>query len=156
MHDFRRLAPALFAIAISGAIVAQESAVDPLAEATDKYNRERKRLIADNLQLTAAEAEQFWPMYAQFEEDLFVLTEKRRAIIAKFGENYDAMTDDMARQLIADRVQLEEDRAHLRKKYLPRFERILPIKKLARFYQIESKISASVEAGIAQELPLIK
>ncbi len=156
MCVIRSLAAALIAFAVSGAIVAQEAAVDLLAQATEQYSRERKRLIADNLQLTAQEAEQFWPLYDQFEKDLLVLTEKRRAIIATFGENYDEMTDAMAREILDERVQLEEDRAHIRKKYLPKFERILPIKKLARYYQIESKISASVDAGIAEELPLIK
>ncbi len=127
-----------------------------LAAADQLYGQERKRIIADNLQLTPEEAQRFWPVYEEFERDLNVLTERRRAIIARFGENYDAMTDDMARQLLRDRLQLEESRAALRQRFLPRFERVLPIKKLARYYQIESKIYASVEAGIADELPLLK
>lgn len=129
---------------------------DSLAAADQIYGQERKRIIADNLQLTPEEAKRFWPVYEAFERDLNVLTERRRAIIARFGENYDAMTDDMARQLLRDRLQLEESRAALQQKFLPRFERVLPIKKLARYYQIESKIYASVEAGIADELPLLK
>jgi hypothetical protein len=129
---------------------------DSLAAADQIYGQERKRIIADNLQLTPDEAKRFWPVYEAFERDLNVLTERRRAIIARFGENYDAMTDDMARQILRDRLQLEESRAALKQKFMPRFERALPIKKLARYYQIESKIYASVEAGIADELPLLK
>ena len=156
MHGIRSLMAALLAIAIAGPIVAQEEAADPLAQATEKFSQDRKRLIADNLQLTSAEAERFWPLYDRFQKDLSFLLEKRRVLIAEFGENYDQMTDAMARKLLTDRLSLEEDRARLKKAYLPKFEKILPIKKLARYYQIESKISASVEAGIAQELPLIK
>ncbi len=44
----------------------------------------------------------------------------------------------------------------LRRAYLHRFEKVVPVKKLARYIQIESKIRAAVEAGIAEELPLIK
>lgn len=150
----RGSAAVFLAIIVSAASVAQEAAA-PLAQADESYSQERRRLIENSLQLTPAEAERFWPVYAQFEKDLFEVTERRRAMIAKFGENYDGMTDDIARQLIADRLQLEEARARLRKKYLPRFEKVLPVKKLARYYQIESKINASVDAGIAEELPLI-
>ncbi|MGH8551353.1 MAG: hypothetical protein ACRERU_22640 [Methylococcales bacterium] len=156
MYSIRRVAAVLLATAVSGPIVAQEPATDPLTEATQEYNRDRKRLIAENLQLTVLEAGRFWPLYEKFEKDLFVLTEKRRAIIAEFGENYDEMSDAMAGKILADRLELEEDLARLRKAYLPRFEKILPIKKLARYYQIESKIRASVDAGIAEEIPLIK
>ncbi len=150
------LLAALLTLTLSGPLAAQEQAVDPLAQATEKLRQDRKRLVEANLQLTSAEAERFWPLYEQFEKDLDALQRKRSAIIAEFGENYDAMTDDMARKILTDRLQLDEERARLRKAYLPRFEKVLPVKKLARYYQIESKIQASVEAGIAEEIPLIK
>jgi hypothetical protein len=137
-------------------ISAAEPGTDPRTAATDRYNRDRRRLIADNLHLSDAEAKRFWPLYDQFEKDLFRLTERRRAIIAKFGENYDSMTDAMAREIMLDRLKVEEERHRLRRAYLPKFEKVLSVKKLARYYQIESKIGASVEAGIAEELPLIK
>jgi len=156
MHIIRSLMAALLAICVSGAGLAQEQSTDPLAQATETFNQARKRLIADNLQLTASEAARFWPLYEQFEKDLIVLTEKRRALIAEFGENYDQMTDAMARKILTDRLELEEDRLRLMKAYLQRYEKVLPIKKVARYYQIESKIQASVDAGIAEELPLIK
>jgi Spy/CpxP family protein refolding chaperone len=156
MHGPRSLTIALLALAVSNPIAAAEEAKEPLTAATEQYSLERKRLIADNLHLTASEAEHFWPLYEQYEKELFVLTEKRRATIAKFGENYESMTDAMAKEILLDRVNLEEERIRLRRVYLPKFEKVLPVKKLARYYQIESKIRAAVECGIAQELPLIK
>jgi Spy/CpxP family protein refolding chaperone len=147
---------ALLGLLCVNSIAAAEGAADPLTPATEQYRRDRKRLIAENLILTDAESKRFWPLYEQFEKDLFVLTEKRRCMIAKFGENYESMTDAMAKEIMIDRLELEEERARLRRVYLSRFEKVLPVKKLARYYQIESKIRAAVEAGIAQELPLIK
>ena len=156
MYNFRSLTAVLVAIAVAGPISAQESAPDPLAEETEHYNRERRRLIVDNLQLTASEAGGFWPIYEQFEKEGIVLREKRRQLIAEFGENYDQMTDAMARKLLTDRLDLEEERARIWKIYFAKFEKVLPIKKLARFYQIESKIRAFVDAGIAEKIPLIQ
>lgn len=129
---------------------------DSLKALTEKYQRDRKRLIEENLSLTAAEAKRFWPVYAEYERELFKLTERRRVLIAEFGENYDAMSDVIARKILMDRIEIEEERHRLRRRYLPRFEKALPIKKLARYYQIESTIRSAVEAGIADELPLIQ
>jgi hypothetical protein len=135
---------------------AAETTAESVNAATETYTRARKRLIADNLNLTAAEAQRFWPLYEQFEQDLLVLTDKIRAGITELAENYESMTDAMAKQVTIDRLKIDEDRDRLRRAYLPKFEKVLPAKKLARYYQIEGKISAAVECGIAQELPLIK
>jgi Spy/CpxP family protein refolding chaperone len=156
MHGPHSLTIALLVLAAFSLTAAAEQAADPLSEATQQYSRDRRRLIADNLHLTATEANRFWPVYEQFEKDLFVLTGKRRAIIARFGENYEFMTDAMAKELMIDRLKLEEELNRLRRTYLPKFEKVLPVKKLARYYQIESKIRSAVEAGIEEELPLNK
>jgi hypothetical protein len=135
---------------------AAETTAESVNAATETYTRARKRLIADNLNLTAAEAQRFWPLYEQFEKDLLVLSDKIRAGITELAENYESMTDAMARKITIDRLKIDEERDRLRRAYLPKFEKVLPAKKLARYYQIESKIRAAVECGIAQELPLIK
>lgn len=165
VYSLARWLTAGFVICASGASPATaaresappaEQASDPLAAAMKQYSRDRRRLIAENLQLTDLEAKRFWRLYDEYERDLFALTERRRATIAKFGENYESMTDAMAREIMLDRLKIEEERDRLRRIYLARFEKVLPIKKLARYYQIESKIRTAVEAGIADELPLLK
>ncbi|MGO9614154.1 MAG: hypothetical protein ACLPX5_14140 [Dissulfurispiraceae bacterium] len=40
--------------------------------------------------------------------------------------------------------------------YLPKFGKILPAKKVARYYQITNKIEAIVEFQPAKEVPLVK
>lgn len=147
--------PVLFALAAAPLPVTGAEG-DSLKALTEKYQRDRKRLIDENLALTPTEARRFWPVYAEYERELFKLTERRRALIAEFGENYDTMSDVMAKKILLDRIEIEEERHRLRRRFLPRFEKVLPIKKLARYYQIESTIRAAVEAGIADELPLIQ
>ena len=148
-------AAALFALA--GSVWAGDKEDDPdLRQATAKFEQERRHLIEANLQLTGDEAARFWPLYDRFQKNLDALTERRRAIIAEFGENYDDMSEATAKKIMFERIQLSAERFHLMKEYYPQFERALPVKKLARYYQIESKIYFSVEAGIAEELPLLK
>lgn len=144
-------------LALAMSAGAEEGAVDPeLAQAAVRFNQERRDLIEANLQLTPDEAARFWPLYERYQRATGVLIERRRASIAEFGENYDDMSEAEAKKFMRDRIELTEQRFHLMKQYYPEFERALPAKKLARYYQIESKIYFSVEAGIAEEIPLVK
>ncbi|MFO1417311.1 MAG: hypothetical protein U1E83_01440 [Methylotetracoccus sp.] len=134
----------------------QDLESDQVRALSERYHRERRALIARNLTLTPEEARHFWPLYDRYERELQHLTLRRRALIGVFGENYDAMTDAMARKIMNERLDIEEERTRIRRLYIPRFEKVLPIRKLARYLQIEAKIRAAVEAGIAEELPLIE
>ena len=137
-------------------VSAEDGADDQLAAATEELKKNRKRVVSENLNLNEQEARMFWPVYEKYERDLFVIGEKRRLVIAKFGENYESMTDAMAKQIMMDRIILDEEHNQLRRRYLAQFEKVLPMKKVARYYQIERKIRAAIDAGIAQELPLIQ
>jgi hypothetical protein len=156
MRHRARRAVALLVLVLSAPSALAEDATVGLDEAAARFSRDRRRLVEESLPLTAAEAEKFWPLYEKLQKEITALTEKRRAVIAEFGENYDDMSDATARKLMIDRLELEEARCRLLKAYLPKFEKVLPVKKLARYFQIEGKITASVDAGIAEELPLIK
>lgn len=153
MRGIHSLTAASLALALSVPARAETNVLD---RATEQFYRDRKNLIADSLKLTAPEAAAFWPLYERFQQDLNAMVERRRRIIGEFGENYDDMSDEKAKQILVERLAIEDERCHLVKAYFPRFERVLPIKKVARYFQVEGKIHASVEAGIAEQLPLIK
>lgn len=136
--------------------IVAEPADEALARATAQYFADRKQFIMENLPLTAQEAKHFWPLYEDFQRDLARLTHRRQRLISEFGASYDDMSDAMAMKLIVERLNYEADRTRLMKEYLYRFGQVLPPKQLVRYYQIEGKIRASVEAGIAEGLPLLK
>jgi hypothetical protein len=39
--------------------------------------------------------------------------------------------------------------------FLPKFRKVLPEKKVARYYQLENKINAVVEYELAKQIPLV-
>ena len=156
MYFIHRLVVVLLIAVFFDPTAAQEATPEPLVAATEQFNKERRQLIEDNLELTDAEAKGFWPIYYKLEDDMAKLQENRTRIIAEFGQNYDQMTDTVAKKLLTERLDLEEKQAKLWKIYFKKFQKVLPTKKLARYYQIEHKIRAFVDAGIAEEIPLIK
>ena len=76
----------LFAIMVATGLVAPALAESPLrdmdAQADGNSSSNRKRLVADHLPLTPAEAEQFWPVYDRFEQEMAILAERRTRWVA--------------------------------------------------------------------------
>ena len=139
------------------------AAGDPLLDAQalsqavpSDVSQDRRRLVADNLPLSNSEAELFWPLYDRYQKDLSTVVDRRQAIIARLGENYDDMPDSVAKQFITDTLELQEFRIKLMKAYLLKLSKVLPPKKLARYFQIEGRIAVAVDTEIAQRIPLIK
>ena len=50
---------------------------------------------------------------------------------------------------------IERDRSALRDKYVPRVRKVLPAQKAARYFQIENKMDAIVNLGLAADIPLV-
>jgi hypothetical protein len=53
-------------------------------------------------------------------------------------------------------LAIEGERVTLMKSFLPKFRKVLPEKKVARYYQLENKIDAVVNYGLARQIPLVK
>lgn len=149
------LAVALAAIAIFSPA---RSATKPRTATTNNpqsLEQDRKRLINTNLQLTPEQARRFWPLYDSFADKLAVWRDRRRQRIGLFGENYDNLSDEEARQFVEDGLALEEQRQRMLRRHLKSVAGVLPAYKLALYSQIEFKIHAFVEAGIAEHIPLL-
>ena len=117
---------------------------------------DRTKLVADNLQLTEAEAQKFWPVYNDYRAKWSKLDDRALALVQDYAANYDAMSDEKAQQLLKQQLGIEEDRLKLRQDYLGKFAKVLPWKKTARYYQIERKMDAALASETAEIIPLVK
>jgi hypothetical protein len=66
------------------------------------------------------------------------------------------MTDDKADEIMKSYFKYQQDITKLKKSYYSRFKKILPMVKAARYFQLENKIQAMVDAKLAMEIPLIE
>ncbi|HEY8122016.1 MAG TPA: hypothetical protein VII78_11910 [Myxococcota bacterium] len=122
----------------------------------DVLRAQRKLLVSQNLTLSEAEAAAFWPTYDQYAAEQRALNDRLVKAIEGFAADYDTLTDDRAEELLEESLSIREDRNQLRRSYLKRFSKAITGKKLARFYQIDSKIDALLDAKIAQAIPLAR
>jgi hypothetical protein len=136
------------------ALTAQDNAQVQSARA--ELQADRTKIVADNLPLTEAEAQKFWPLYNEYRGRWSKLDDRALALVKDYAANYDAMSDQKARKLIGEQLDIEEERLKLRRSYLGKFEKVLPGKKTARYYQIERKMDAVVANETASLIPYVK
>ena len=117
---------------------------------------ERTKLVAANLELTETEGTAFWPLYNDYRAQWSKLDDRSLGLLKDYANNYDAMTDAKAKDLLQQQTKLDEDRLKLRRSYMDKFEKVLPSKKVTRYFQIERKLDAAVAYEAASSIPLVK
>jgi Spy/CpxP family protein refolding chaperone len=116
----------------------------------------RKQLIAANMDLTDAQAQQFWPVFDQYTAELAAIYDKKFALLKDYAQNSDALTDEQAESYIQGRAEVEQSIAQLRLKYFPIFRKVLSGKATAFFFQLDWRLALVVDVQLASETPVIE
>jgi hypothetical protein len=129
-------------------------------KALDELRKEGRAGKADILGKTMAldstQAAAFWPVYKQYEAELQTLGDERVAIIQDLAEHFDSIDDAKAKALTDRQLALEEKKLALMKKYRDEMSKVLPAKAVARWLQVESRLTKLVELTVASEIPLVQ
>jgi Spy/CpxP family protein refolding chaperone len=134
----------------------QEKPSDNMQIVIEKIRADKKHLVAENMQLTEAEAKAFWPVYQQYQDELFLLRTRTGKLIKDYAGAYATMNNRTAKKLLNEYVTIEALGPKLRQAYLPKFRKVLPEVKVMRYYQIENKIQAALFYELAANIPLMK
>jgi len=140
----------------AGLAFSQEKPSDNMQIVIEKIHADKKLLVAENMQLTDAEAKAFWPVYKQYQDELFLLRTRTVKLIKDYADAYETMTNNTAKKLLNEYMTIEALGPKLRQAYLPRFRKALPEVKVVRYYQIENKIQAALIYELAAKIPLVK
>lgn len=142
-------------LTLAAPVPAQEKPADNMNLVREKIRADKKLLVAEQMQLTEAEATKFWPVYDAFQADLAKLSDRAVKLVSYYADNYKSMTDTAATRMLNDYLAQERDRAALLESYRAKFSAVLPPLKVARYYQIENKIRALVNYELAKSIPLM-
>ena len=136
--------------------IAQDKPADNMQIVLEKVRADKKLLVSENMQLTEVEAKAFWPVYDQYQDELFLLRARTAKLIKDFSDAYEKMTNETAKKLMDEYITIETLGPKLRQTYLPKFRKVLPEVKVVRYYQIENKIQAVLIYELAKNIPLMK
>jgi len=157
MNQFR-IALIVGVLFSAGSVLAQEVTADTMQALKDKVKADKKLVVSANMNLTESEAKGFWPIYESYQKDLGEINQRLAKLITSYADAYNSNTldDAKAKTLVNEAVAIENAEAALKKSYIPKLEKVLPMKKVAVYYQIENKIRAVVRYELASEIPLAK
>ena len=157
-HLFFSVVLAVVFMAFAGNLAAQDTSAENMQLLLDKIKADKKLLVAENMQLTDAEAKGFWPLYDRYQDELFLIRTRTAKLINDYADAYGEY-DRCHRErrcLLNEYIKIETLRLKLHKAYLPKFGKVLPGAKVVRYYQIENKINAALEYELAARIPLVK
>jgi len=153
-----RIGAMLVALGCVAPGMAQDKPADNMQILRDKIKADKKLVVATNMELTEPEAKAFWPIYDAYQKDLQKINRRIVSLLDSYAADARAktLTDDKAKKLIDEALAIEQAETNLKSTYAPKFEKVLPIKKVARYLQIENKIRALVKYDLAQGVPLVQ
>src|SRR5262245_10367066 len=155
---FRSLAAGLIMVAVAAvpSFVRADSLESEIELLRSDLRSGKVDLVKQAIHVEGAKADAFWPVYRQYQLDLDKIGDKRIALIKDYGANYDKMTDEKAKSLVKQALDLQSQRTSLLKKYYPQFEKTLGAVDAARLVQVEHLVNALIDVQVGSELPLMQ
>jgi hypothetical protein len=121
------------------------------------FNTEKIRILNHVMKLSVAEADKFWPIYRNYEQELAAVGDRKLALVLEFMRHHKAgtLSDSNAQALAVQWLQNVQDRLDLWKKYQQLIRDALSPVRAAQFLQVENQMAIFVDLNIASEMPLV-
>lgn len=105
----------------------------------------RTAFITNRLNLTPEEAQQFWPLMNQLEAEQKKIREKYKS-----SKDLMSMTDAEAEKHLNSQFEMEQEMLNLRKDYMQRLKKVLPVRKVAMLTRIEHDFREQLVENLQQ------
>lgn len=121
----------LFSWLTGGQAAAQETNQGRVAQRIEAM---KSAFITDRLRLSPEEAQQFWPLYNEYEA-----AEKRVREQYRPRKPVLDMSDAEAETLLSDIMEMEKKLLDLKAQYIQRFKSVIPARKVAMLPKVEEE-----------------
>lgn len=120
-----------------------------------RQRMEKRALLKDALALSPAQADQFWPVYYDYQALLMSVYDRKLALIERYEDEYPNLTEQQADHLVRASLQARRDQLDLLERYYVRLARRFSKNLAARFVQIESAWNGAFDNTLQARLPLV-
>jgi hypothetical protein len=151
----RYLLAAGLAAIVASPVAAQAGERDICELKRAELEAAKKQIVAANMTLVDAERQAFRPLFDQYQAKRCANTEHRVALVGRYADRYGAMTDVAADSFAKEWLDIEQERSDLAREWYPKFRKVLPAAKAARFMQIEIKLQVLIDYQLAANIPLV-
>ncbi len=126
-----------------------------IAELRQETGQDRREIVKANMLLTKSEGTIFWPLYDQYRAERNKLGDRKVRLITDFAAGIDAMSQDEAERLTKEFLAIEKQKIAIKESYVAKMSKVLSARTVARFFQIDQKLDATVDLALATQIPLI-
>lgn len=155
---YRALALVLFWAAATLPATAQEGASvgEKIRQTQALINQGFRQILREEMMFTDDESEAFWPLYERYSAEKRQINERYLAALIEYVDRYHNgdLTDEHASRLTNVYFDVELAILDKRRGYVARFGEFLAPVKVMRFFQLENKVEAEVNAALALVIPL--
>lgn len=137
MKKIQLLLPTL--LFVSSIALAQPGQVDKMNKGERKEKVEAMKIayLTTKLELSPTEAQQFWPVFNEFEAKIQAIRQSRRKDSREGQDNLDQLSDKEVESLIDSEVAFRQKELDVMKEYHSKFKAVLPIRKVAKLYRAQ-------------------
>ncbi len=118
--------------------------------------RQRNELVNQFMELNLKEVRAFLPVYEAYRTEMGKIGDRTQRLIIDYANNQDNLSDQKALAMLDESLKIKEAKLELRRKYVEEFKRVIPPKKVVRFFQVDNKLDAIVNYDFFGSIPLIE
>ena len=118
--------------------------------------RQRDDLVNQFMKLNLKEVGAFIPVYEEYRTEMGKLGDRTQRVILDYAENQDNLSDQKALAMLDEWLKIKEAEVKLRMKSVEDFKRVLPPKKVLRFFQLDNKFDVIVNYNLSGSIPLVQ
>ena len=155
MKPFSTVLMILFCLVSAPLFAQSNSEIDKILETMD---REKKAVTTSEMKLTPEESKFFWPLYDEYQAALRKVQNRSIKLLADYAKalEEESFTEEKAKALISEYLDLEKERLELKKTYIEKFGKGLSPRKVMRYFQLENKMEAAINYQFTRMIPLAK
>jgi hypothetical protein len=105
----------------------------------DKVEAMKIAFLTNKLNLTAKEAQLFWPLYNEYSQKMDVLRRAKKSEYDEIKSKNSTPTDKEIESYMEEVFLTKQKKLDLQKEYYNKYVKILPVKKVAQLYQDENQ-----------------
>jgi hypothetical protein len=120
-----------------------------------EIGQDRREVVKAAILVTESEGKTFWPLYDKYRAEQHKVNDRKVKLITDFLANRNTMSEEQAEKLTKEALKIEEERTEVKEDYVKKMSKVLSARTVARFFQIDAKLDAIVDAALAARVPLI-
>jgi Spy/CpxP family protein refolding chaperone len=118
---------------------------------SDKVEAMKVGFITNRLELTAKEAQVFWPLYNEYNSKMEKLRKTKRSDFEELKNKSENLSDKELEAFINEVFASKQKELDLQKEYYEKYAKVLPVKKVAMLYQAENQFKRELLRKIKEK-----